>query len=418
MQISKKVEIDKVIDLLNSTDWNQKIRGLSKAITLIENDVQSISLLLSRKSDVLSEKKGHVIGITGLPGAGKSTLTNLLIKHLRSQGKSLCVLAIDPSSNDSGGAILGDRIRMQQHFHDDHVFIRSMGARGALGGLANATETAIAIAQTIPFDYVLVETVGVGQSESEIIHLAETTVLVLMPNSGDEIQLMKSGLIELADIYVINKCDLSDATWMEQELKENAHRSSPDAWSPAVVKTSALKEEGIDLLAAAIDQHQTHLTTKSVLKKSLSQSNPKSLQIKKINHLGVVPKDLATAQHFFSHVLKLKHDGSEQVQQQKVLVDFYQCGQTRLELLKPTSEESPISKFLATKGSGIHHIALEVDHLDDWIAYLSEHDIEMIDHTAKSGAHHTRIAFIHPRSTGGILVELVEEAGFKGHQEQ
>lgn len=412
MRINKHLEIDKVKDLLISNDWTQQIRGLSKAITLIENDPTLSENFLSYLEQKAIKKKdlnqNHIIGITGLPGAGKSTLTNLLIKELRAQNKSVCILAVDPSSNLSGGAILGDRIRMQDHFRDNRVFIRSMGARGTLGGVAQATQTAIKFAQLIQFDIILIETVGVGQSESEIINIANTTILVLMPNSGDEIQLMKSGIIQLAHIYVINKCDLSDTTWMEQELRENVSAKNPQDWNPPVLKTSALKYEGIPELVQTIFAHERFCAEhpQPFLDKEKITT---AFKIKGINHLGIVPKDKDQAQHFFSKILGLTQEGHEIVEDQKVSIDFVRCQNVRLEFLVPTTKESPITKFLETKGSGIQHIAFEVDDIDACVAYLNQQKIELIDKIPKSGAHHTRIVFIHPRATGGILVELVEE---------
>lgn len=413
MKINKTIELEKIIALFSSNNWTQRLRGLSKAITLMEGNPSAgkklIELCHPRKSG--DPKHSHVIGITGLPGAGKSTLTNLLIQKLRQEGKSVCILAVDPSSQLSGGAILGDRIRMQDHFHDEQVFIRSMSSRGALGGLALATQSAIQLAKKADFDVILVETVGVGQSESEIIKIADTSILVLMPNSGDEVQLMKSGVIQLAHIYVINKSDIADTTWMEQELKENVLTSNSQHWNPPVLKTSALKQDGISELIKAINDHGIFLAQngKSDIQKVNNVTLEKEMIVKSINHLGIVPKDPKQARHFFSDILGLTNENSETVPDQKVSIDFLDCNKVRLELLSPTSPESPIAKFLETKGSGIQHIAFEVENLEHWLEHLRQNDIELIDKIPKKGAHQTRIAFVHPRSTGGILVELVEE---------
>ena len=264
MRVFQSVQVDELVDLLlgetvlpGVSPWRSQIRALSKSITFVENDVFLSHKLLSHpKLSSLNKKTGtRIIGMTGLPGAGKSSLTNLIVKELRSQNKSVAVLAVDPSSSLSGGAILGDRVRMQDHFHDEHVFIRSMGARGALGGVAKSTRSAIVLASLLNFDFILVETVGIGQSESEIINLADTTALVLMPNSGDEIQLMKAGVLQLANIYIINKCDLSDASRMVQELKENTSHSNEEAWKPPVLKSSASRNEGIDEIIDAFLKH-------------------------------------------------------------------------------------------------------------------------------------------------------------------
>ncbi len=273
MKVSLTFNLDELSKLLLGINilpgvnpWRSQIRALSRAITFVENDPLLGTQLLS--CPVLSKsfaQMPRVVGITGLPGAGKSTLTNILVKELRAQGQKVAVFAVDPSSTLSGGAILGDRVRMQDHFHDEGVFIRSMGSRGALGGLAKATRSAIRLASFLGFDFILVETVGIGQNESAIVDLADTSVLVLMPNSGDEIQLMKAGVLQLANIYVINKCDLADTSRMIQELKENVSHplkkdslQSEQEWMPPILKTSALRDQGVCDLSQAIMQHKRY----------------------------------------------------------------------------------------------------------------------------------------------------------------
>ncbi|BBH54293.1 methylmalonyl Co-A mutase-associated GTPase MeaB [Fluviispira sanaruensis] len=268
MKIQQSIELNSLVELLigkkalpNVELWRSRIRALSKAITFVENDPLLAPKLLSHAGIQLAENKSsktRVVGITGLPGAGKSTLTNLFVRELRAHNKSVAVLAVDPSSTLSGGAILGDRIRMQDHFRDTHVFIRSMGSRGALGGVAKATRSAIRLATLLEFDYILVETVGIGQSESDIINLADTTLLVLMPNSGDEIQLMKAGILQLANIYIINKCDLSDPSRMVQEIKENTMPLDSEVWCPPVLKSSASLNQGIKEITEQIFLHSEY----------------------------------------------------------------------------------------------------------------------------------------------------------------
>ncbi len=264
MKVSHTINIDNLVSmLLGNTilpgvdSWRSQIRALSKAITFVENDLYFSHKLLAHPQLSILKKTANsrVIGITGLPGSGKSTLTNLFVKELRARKKTVAVLAVDPSSSLTGGAILGDRVRMQDHFRDERVYIRSMGSRGALGGVAKATRSAIRLTGLLNFDYILVETVGIGQSESEIVDIADTTALVLMPHSGDEIQLMKAGVLQLANIYVINKCDLADASRMLQELKENLAHPHEGSWIPPVLKASATKEEGVQQI---IDQFFAH----------------------------------------------------------------------------------------------------------------------------------------------------------------
>jgi len=264
MKISQQVNVNELINLLlgktvlNGVDpWRSQIRALSKAITFVENDYFLSNQLLSHPqlNSLQKNTNTRVIGITGLPGSGKSTLTNLFVKELRARNKTVAVLAVDPSSTISGGAILGDRVRMQDHFRDEHVYIRSMGSRGALGGVAKATRAAIRLTCLLNFDFILVETVGIGQNESEIVNIADTTALVLMPNSGDKIQLMKAGVLQLANIYIVNKCDLADASRMLQELKENIPHPEENAWTPPVLKASAAKEDGIKQIVEQFFAH-------------------------------------------------------------------------------------------------------------------------------------------------------------------
>ena len=236
--------------------WRSKTRALAKAITFVESDSLFATEILAHELFNSVEIKSWVIGLTGLPGAGKSSLTNLLLRDIRAQGKTVAVLAIDPSSSATGGAILGDRIRMQDHFRDEGIFIRSMGNRGALGGVARATRSAIRLASLLNFDYILVETVGIGQNESEIVDIADTTLLVLMPNSGDEIQLMKAGILQLADIYIVNKSDLSDPSRMMREIHENTAPSDLTQWCPPVLKSSVTRDEGSREILESIQTHQ------------------------------------------------------------------------------------------------------------------------------------------------------------------
>ncbi len=200
--------------------------------------------------------KGIVVGFTGSPGAGKSTLTAALCRHLRQTEQTIGVLAVDPSSPFTGGAILGDRIRMGEHTLDSGVFIRSMATRGALGGLSVATPEALRLLDAVGKDWVVVETVGVGQIEIDIVNQADTTVVVVNPGWGDAVQANKAGLTEIADVFVVNKADRPGAEGTRQDLENMLALSTDKKWVPPVVLTNALDNEGTDELVAAIAAHQ------------------------------------------------------------------------------------------------------------------------------------------------------------------
>ena len=206
--------------------------------------------------------RAHIIGITGSPGVGKSTLTDRLIHFLRQEGKTVGVVAVDPTSPFSGGAILGDRIRMQRHALDEGVFIRSLATRGHFGGLTASARAVITVLDAMGKDYVLVETVGVGQDEVEIAATAYTTLVVTVPGMGDDIQAIKAGILEVADILVINKADREGASRTYQELTQmlelQAHRKA-SAWKAPVLLTQAKDDEGIEALMAAVRDHQKFL---------------------------------------------------------------------------------------------------------------------------------------------------------------
>ena len=207
--------------------------------------------------------QAYVVGFTGAPGTGKSTLVDVLVTLLRSLDRSVAVIATDPNSPFSGGAILGDRIRMQRHALDPKVFIRSMGARGHLGGLSLAARETIRLLGAFGFDPVILETVGVGQSELEVAAVADTTIVVLTPNLGDGVQMIKAGILEIADIFVVNKADLEGSNRAVTELRGMLSLSNspgaPKPWKPPIIATSAAKQEGIDKLWEAVLAHRRHL---------------------------------------------------------------------------------------------------------------------------------------------------------------
>jgi LAO/AO transport system kinase len=227
-------------------------RTLARCISMVENELPGYDKLLQELS---FSRHVPLIGITGPPGAGKSTLINALAGYLTAQNKKVGIIAVDPSSPFNHGAIMGDRIRMGEHFLHENVFIRSMASRGSLGGLAPKIYEAADIMRAAGFDHIIIETVGVGQSEVEIAALADTTVLVLVPESGDEIQAIKSGIMEIADVFVVNKSDREGADVFYKNLAGLAHANARNGWEAPVVKTVAAKNEGIDKLYEALMKH-------------------------------------------------------------------------------------------------------------------------------------------------------------------
>ena len=209
--------------------------------------------------------KAYTVGITGAPGAGKSTLTDRLVAHRRVGGEEVGVLAIDPSSPFTGGAILGDRVRMQDHALDEGVFIRSMATRGHLGGLALAAPEAVRVLDAAGLRLVLLETVGVGQVEVEVAGTADTTVVVVNPGWGDAVQANKAGLLEVADLFVINKADRPGANETERDLRQMLELSSLGEWAPPIVRTVAARDEGVDELWAKVAEHRSFLEASGLL---------------------------------------------------------------------------------------------------------------------------------------------------------
>lgn len=241
-------------------------RALSRVLTLIENDTpagrRALSLLYPRSG------KAHTVGLTGSAGSGKSTLSGALARHLRAAGKSLGIVAIDPTSPFSQGAILGDRIRMQDLTADPEIFLRSMATRGALGGLAPSTAGVVTALDAFGKDVVLVETVGAGQDEVDVAMMADTTVVVVTPGTGDDVQAMKAGIMEIADILVVNKRDLPNADLLARQLQSIAEQSpsamDETAWHTPIVKTASALGEGIDELVAEIEAHREYIERSAV----------------------------------------------------------------------------------------------------------------------------------------------------------
>jgi LAO/AO transport system kinase len=378
-------------------------RALARLATGIENrDAQAIETLRE-----LEPHTGHarIVGITGPPGAGKSTLVDALALELRKRGKTLAILAIDPSSRSTGGAILGDRIRMQQHHADPGIFIRSMATRGNMGGMARATADLARLMDAAGRDFVIIETVGVGQDEIEITSVAQVTVVVLVPGMGDDVQAIKAGIMEIADIFVINKSDNPGAERVELELHA-------EGFSCPVIRTIATAGKGIPELADALTSDRP---ASSSIARPIdhpidhpSRDRKGALPSPSIDHLGIAVQSLADSIAFYESLgLAVTH--RESVATEKVDVAMLPVGDSRIELLEASSPDSPIAKFLEKRGPGLHHVAMRVPDLNASVAALKAGGARLLNEPRTGAGGHTYV-FVHPASTGGVLLELIQES--------
>ena len=457
-------------------DWAGRVsagdrRAMARAISAIEagEPVGTVLLkLLFPRTD-----ENQVVGVTGSPGVGKSTLVEKLATEYRRSGRQVGIVAVDPTSPFSGGAILGDRVRMQSLASDDGVYIRSMATRGELGGLAPATHDVVTVLEAAGCGTVLIETVGVGQDEVEVAHLADVTVLVVAPGLGDDVQTFKAGVMEIADIFAVNKADQPGADRVGQQLTTMLSVSPrADGWRPPIVFTVATSGEGVGDLRRALEDFaafggRTDLKRRrerekwrarlrsslrhrlfervwreqvdngalercvdeivarrsdinSVVESILRSSGPAAQSAApatgcspRIHHLGIAVKSLDEAIPVFRRLTGSEPVAIEEVGDQKVRVAIFPLGGSRLELLEPTAPDSPVARFLEKGGKGVHHLTLAVHDLGEVLVGLERDGFRLIDRQPRTGAGGERVAFIHPSTTAGVLVELVEERAEK-----
>lgn len=365
------------------------VRALSRAISLVEDGGAMSGQIIQACASL--QKHARRIGITGSAGAGKSTLADQMIRILRARGERVAVVAVDPTSPYTGGALLGDRIRMQGFTGDHGVYIRSMASRGALGGVAEMAAGACAVLEVAGFDTILVETVGVGQDEVSVCGLVDRTILVLVPGMGDDVQSLKAGVMEAADLFVINKCDLPGADKVEAELRG---MQSLTGEARPILRAIAHTGAGVaELLDAVVAMGRRGRRAEVPVGPTLE-------------HLGVAVRSIAAARTFYER-LGLRVEREVAVEHEQVRAALLPLGKSMIELLEPTAEDSTIGRFLAKRGEGLHHIAIRVDELDAHFAAMQAAGVRLASDRVRVGAGGYRYFFVHPSSTGGVLIELV-----------
>jgi LAO/AO transport system kinase len=405
------------------------VRALARALSVVEDGGAAAKELVAGCREIAGGALR--VGVTGPPGAGKSTLVDQMVRFLRGEGRTVGVVAVDPSSPYTGGALLGDRIRMQGFAGDDGVFIRSMASRGALGGVARAAEDVCVVMEAAGRGTILIETVGVGQDEVDVIGVADVTVLVLVPGMGDEVQSLKAGVMEVADIFVVNKSDRGGAELVEQEiLAMQGLASGHGEWVAPVVRTVATTGEGVKELMEAVKRCAAEKLHRRFLRPAQDRlfdsgfafaQDDTSLPIRyltekaglRLDHLGVAVKSITAARGFYEALgLVVTHE--ETVEHERVKTAMLPLGESRIELLEATEEDSVIGRFVAKRGEGLHHVAVHVDGVDAMFARLTRDGVRLASDSVRVGAGGHRYFFVHPANTGGVLLEIVGDAAAEG----
>ena len=428
------------------------LRAVARAISLVETGGAAADALAA----VLHGRAGRAlsVGVTGAPGAGKSTLVSQLVGRYRQAGQRVGVLAIDPTSPFTGGALLGDRVRMQAHALDAGVFIRSMATRGHLGGLSAATVAAADVLDAAGFDVILIETVGVGQDEVDVARIADVCVVVMVPGAGDDVQAMKAGVMEIADVFVVNKADREGADRAAAAIEQAlALDDTAGAARPAVMRVVATTGHGVDelveaiaacgrdeparrtrrlrraewrltdtLARTAVEQVRREVCTDTAGQELVSaidarHDSPYAAARRlldlagatgHLDHVGVATVAIDDSLAFFADAMNLSAGAPEVVPAQGVRVRFVDTGDARIELIEAVDEHASFAESLRRRGPGLHHIALRVDDLAATLDRLAARGVRLVDRQGRPGAHGTTVAFIHPSSTQGVLIELVE----------
>lgn len=383
-------------------------RSLARAISFVEDNAPQSAGILGLCHDALqASPRALRVGITGPAGAGKSTLVDGLTRVLRSAGRRVGIVAVDPSSSISGGAILGDRIRMEGFTADAGVYIRSMASRGHLGGVARSTGNVLDIIEASWSEQdrangvLLIETVGVGQAEVEIASMADAVVVVLAPGMGDSIQSLKAGVLEIASVFALNKADHEGIEQLEADIEELLGLSAivaPGRNAVPVIRTIATQGSGVAELWQAIAALQAGSHRKV---SSRAESSPV------LDHLGIAVRSLDSARAMYE-ALGIRVSAAEEVKQERVRVAMLAAGESRIELLEATTEDSVIGRYIARHGEGLHHIALRVSNLEDTVQRLKRTGVRLVSDTIQVGAGGHRYVFIHPASANGVLLELVD----------